>query len=166
MRPCKCTGSVGFLHFECLKDWLDMKVKKYDDGDMVMMSWKNFECELCKEAYPYRFKVDDNLYNLVNIVVPDALQRRHFLVIESLPLKGCSSRIIYLLSFTRTKKDYKIGKGNFMDLKVSERTLSEFHASLKCKSNEIFLKDHKSKYGTLVLIKNAFHMMKYHQQAF
>lgn len=95
---------------------------------MLMMFWKYFECELCKQAYPYRFKVDDNLYNIVNIVVPDALQRRHFLVIESLPLKWCSTRLIYLLSFDRTKKDYKIGKRHDMDLWMSESTLSDFHA--------------------------------------
>jgi pSer/pThr/pTyr-binding forkhead associated (FHA) protein len=31
------------------------------------MYWKTFECEICKHAYPYLFKIEKYLYKLVDI---------------------------------------------------------------------------------------------------
>jgi hypothetical protein len=62
------------------------------------MFWKTFECEICKQAYPYLFKVDNcKVYKLVDIVLPAAvaLQGGHYLVLESLPLEKNSSRTIH-----------------------------------------------------------------------
>lgn len=28
--PCKCSGSVGFIHYNCLKSWLQTKQNKKD----------------------------------------------------------------------------------------------------------------------------------------
>lgn len=55
--PCKCSGSVGFIHFKCLKSWLDLKVTHKQQGNIYSLFWKSFECELCKHAYPYIFRV-------------------------------------------------------------------------------------------------------------
>ena len=39
------------------------------------MFWKTFECEICKQAYPYLFKVDNcKLYKLVDIELQDAFR--------------------------------------------------------------------------------------------
>jgi len=56
--PCKCTGTVGFIHFDCLKSWLSTKMQKKESEHLVSMYWKTFECEICKQAYPYLFKVE------------------------------------------------------------------------------------------------------------
>ncbi len=70
------------------------------------MFWKNFECEICKQAYPYLFKVEDNkVYKLVDIQLPTAVSQNggHYLVMESLPLEKNSSRTIHVLGFTPEK---------------------------------------------------------------
>lgn len=54
--PCKCSGSVGFIHFECLKSWLATKLQRKESQYLVSLYWKTFECEICKQAYPYLFK--------------------------------------------------------------------------------------------------------------
>jgi E3 ubiquitin-protein ligase DOA10 len=46
--PCKCAGSMGLIHLECLKEWLKSK-KIQRRGEIVSTYfWKNLECELCK----------------------------------------------------------------------------------------------------------------------
>ena len=65
--PCKCSGSVGFIHYECLKNWLSTKMQKKESDHLTSMYWKTFECEICKFAYPYLFKVDTKVYKLVDI---------------------------------------------------------------------------------------------------
>ena len=46
--PCKCAGSMGLIHLDCLKEWLKSK-KIQRIGEIVSTYfWKNLECELCK----------------------------------------------------------------------------------------------------------------------
>ena len=46
INPCKCTGSCGTVHIECLQQWIQVKVKK----DLVLkipdeiFNIKKFEC--------------------------------------------------------------------------------------------------------------------------
>lgn len=49
---CKCSGSVGYIHFECLRSWLDVKKQMKTSPCFSSFYWKSFECEICKKAYP------------------------------------------------------------------------------------------------------------------
>ncbi len=66
-------------------------------GNIQTIFWRNFECELCKQAYPYIFKVADKIYKLVDIKKPI---NGNYLVLESLPLERNSSRTIHVLAFS------------------------------------------------------------------
>lgn len=59
MTPCKCAGGVGFIHFECLKQWMKTKVNEKKTSSTTTQHWKKFACELCHESYPYAFKIGD-----------------------------------------------------------------------------------------------------------
>lgn len=52
---CKCIGSVGFIHFNCLRSWLDIKKQMKQSVNFSSYYWKSFECEICKKAYPRNF---------------------------------------------------------------------------------------------------------------
>ena len=58
---CKCKGSVGLIHFDCLKSWVltQKQEKPLSASNMNVRSfyWKKFECEICKTMYPYTFKI-------------------------------------------------------------------------------------------------------------
>ena len=60
---CKCTGSLGFVHFICLKGWLNFKLLVKKQANLASYFWKSFECEICKEMYP-GMKIP--LYSLFN----------------------------------------------------------------------------------------------------
>lgn len=42
-------------------------MNKKESDHLISMYWKTFECEICKQAYPYLFKVDKRVYKLVEI---------------------------------------------------------------------------------------------------
>lgn len=52
IAPCKCTGSMKFIHVECLKYWLNKKLKSHTKNGISYHFWNTFECEICKEIYP------------------------------------------------------------------------------------------------------------------
>lgn len=46
---CKCKGTVGLIHYQCLKNWIATQKQEKAIGDNVMSYfWKKFECEICK----------------------------------------------------------------------------------------------------------------------
>lgn len=46
---CKCRGSVGLIHFNCLKSWITTQRHTKEYGENVTSYyWKKFECEICK----------------------------------------------------------------------------------------------------------------------
>ncbi len=58
---CKCTGTMRFVHYKCLKTWLDYKLTVRKQGYMCSYYWKTFECEICKQSYPCIKRVIRNL---------------------------------------------------------------------------------------------------------
>lgn len=49
---CNCTGSAKFIHYLCLKTWLNSKVLEKVDSDLIAYYWRNFQCEICTLFYP------------------------------------------------------------------------------------------------------------------
>lgn len=48
ITPCKCIGSVRWIHIDCLKSWLALKKQcHYQDG-VHSYYWEQLTCELCK----------------------------------------------------------------------------------------------------------------------
>jgi hypothetical protein len=126
--PCKCSGSVGFIHFNCLKNWLSTKLQKKENDSLISMYWKTFECEICKSAYPYLFKVDKKVYKLVDIQQPKS---GHYLVLESLPLEKNTSRTIHVLGFSDEKMTFNMGRGHESEVRVNDISVSRCHAIIK-----------------------------------
>ena len=71
IRPCKCSGSMKYIHLKCLIVWIKTKVEidnsEYlDNGKYVIYSAEKVECELCKEVFPDYIKHNNKLYNLLD----------------------------------------------------------------------------------------------------
>jgi E3 ubiquitin-protein ligase DOA10 len=48
MSPCKCDGTMKYIHILCLKEWLNSKKLVYNGERVKSYFWKALECELCK----------------------------------------------------------------------------------------------------------------------
>jgi len=148
--PCKCSGSVGYIHFLCLKNWLDLKVQSKEAGNITTHYWRTFECEICKQAYPYIFKIGTNIYRLVTLTKPAS---NRYIVMESLPLEKNSSRTIHVLNFADDNTQFKMGRGHDSEVRVNDISVSRCHAIINYQPNGIYIQDNKSKFGTLVLTR-------------
>jgi len=57
--PCKCDGSLKYIHFDCLMDWIKHKTGgsgldsagEDDEGKLRC----EFECEICKSSIQFKF---------------------------------------------------------------------------------------------------------------
>ena len=128
-----------------------MKKQIKDTEELSTMFWRNFECEICKYAYPYLFKVNQKIYKLVDINKPAS---GHFMVLESLPLEKNSSRTIHVLRFSNNRKTFKMGRGHESEVRVSDISVSRTHAIIRYQYDGIFISDNSSKFGTLVLVRD------------
>jgi predicted component of type VI protein secretion system len=51
------------------------------------------------------------------------------------------------------KSVIKIGRGHDCDVRISDISVSRFHATMSIQDNKFYIEDHKSKFGTLVQMK-------------
>jgi len=51
-----------------------------------------------------------------------------------------------------------LGRGHDSDLRVNDISVSRCHAKIKLKNDGFYLKDGRSKFGTLVLIKHRLNL--------
>ena len=70
---------------------------------------------------------------------------------------NCNIKSIHIISLINDD-DIFIGRGHDCDVKVKDISVSRYHSKIKynINDNSILIKDLKSKFGTLVLIRNSF----------
>lgn len=58
--------------------------------------WSNFQCEICKVLFPFRFKTQNGLkYNLMEYKVN---KDENYIVLESLVIEKPQQKIIYVVT--------------------------------------------------------------------
>ena len=130
ITPCRCKDTVGLIHFECLKRWLSSKRMAKDNGhNSASYYYKTFECEICKFAYPYIFRVPSGeKYNLIDdIPIPEV---DNLLVLESLHLDKNSSRAIHVILPDESMHNFKLGRGHEADIRINDISVSRVHATI------------------------------------
>jgi hypothetical protein len=99
-----------------------------EDAHIVSYVWKQFECEICKKAYPYVFQANGKKFKLVDVPVPE---QGNFLLLQSLTFEKNSSRMVHLLKPREGKYEFVIGRGHDADMRVSDISVSRCHALIK-----------------------------------
>lgn len=61
IQSCSCSGGVQFIHFECLRRWIKTKMASKESSRLKTFYWNNFECEICKTPFPFKFKTKNGL---------------------------------------------------------------------------------------------------------
>jgi len=78
---CKCSGSVKFVHAECIKAWFQAKTTVKTSPNVTTFAIKNLECELCKTKLPLTIEKNGNLIKLIEIPRP---QNIPYIMLESM----------------------------------------------------------------------------------
>lgn len=51
-NPCKCAGTMQFIHIKCLQKWLKSKLQVKKTETFTSMIMKPLICELCQSQFP------------------------------------------------------------------------------------------------------------------
>lgn len=159
---CKCKGGLNYAHFNCIKHWMETKLKINENSKKTVKTYyiPKFNCEICKTPYPYKFKLNNNenkIYELINIERPKC----NYIILESLNQikENENHKFIHLIKLIN-ENDITIGRSNLADICIHDISVSRIHAKLKFnfEQKSLEIKDLKSKFGTLVLIKDKIEL--------
>lgn len=120
ISACQCDGSMRLIHLNCLRQWIREKCHRREvevegAGTVVTWTWRQFECEICKQAYPLTFvgrtgERYDLVEDLVHSDIPQDKNLPHLLM-ESMPFEKSSGRVIHLIKPTG-EGTFKMGRGH------------------------------------------------------
>ena len=68
VQPCICSGSMKYIHLNCLKTWINTSVNiKLESTEYCnVYTYKPAECELCKTTFPDFIRHKGKLYEILD----------------------------------------------------------------------------------------------------
>lgn len=144
ISPCDCSGSVRYVHLDCLQRWLTSKCQVSSSETFTSYFWKSMHCELCKKIYPFSLPVGSRNISLFNVSKTNDLT----LALELLA-RDDHGQAVHILT-TKDNAILKLGRGHESDLRISDISVSRCHAVLTVKQGKYFIRDFGSKFGTLI----------------
>lgn len=156
MFPCKCTGSSGGVHFQCLKNWIKHKIISKSNINTATYAWKKLECEVCQHPLPRNFKYKGKISELITVERPPV----PYIILEKVSNQATggteqakkSSSLSLIIPDLDNKENIRLGRGHQCDLRISDISVSRIHAHLKYQDGKFMILDNESKFGTLILL--------------
>lgn len=154
--PCKCSGSAGGVHFQCLKNWIKHKIISKASINTATYAWKKLECEVCKNPLPRNFKFKGQTSELITVERPPVpyiiLEKVNSLAVTGTENNKKSSSLSLIVPDLDNKEVIRLGRGHQCDLRISDISVSRVHAHLKYIDGKFLILDNESKFGTLILL--------------
>ena len=155
VQPCICSGSMRYIHLNCLKHWLNTSTYNLLDSndDYFLFLYKKAECELCKTKLPDYIRHKGKLYEIIDL--HSDIPFNNYMILESLTLDKHNTKYIYVVSLDKNNQQINIGRGHESHLLLSDISVSRLHCFLTIdnRAKKIYLHDNHSKFGTLILIQ-------------
>ena len=159
--PCSCQGSIKYIHYECIREWLEGKKHKKETPFVNSYIWRGLECEICKAFY--RDVVDHpitgkELSLLMFDIHDDAYQH---MIIES--VTNSSSKTIHVVNFSRSS-EIMVGRGSQCEVRITDVSVSRHHSTFEVHHMPdktqpsgwnvvLSVRDEMSKFGTLTFLQ-------------
>lgn len=157
ISPCKCIGSLKYIHLNCFRKWLTSKVttKSSSTNNIYCYTFKSLECEICKSIIPEIVEYRGKFISVLDFKDIDP----PYIILQTVYQYGCQNRnlsdfnVIFVMSFKL--KDYLIiGRANNSDIRLSDVSVSRSHSKITFYDGNFYINDEVSKFGTLLLIQN------------
>jgi hypothetical protein len=183
IAPCKCSGSMQYVHLQCLRKWMDgrlsVNTNTQDQGTTtVSYFWRNLDCELCKLSYPTtvecpskRIPGSVELVDLYELPKPEP----PYVILESnikVPVSANSStgstsgytfqKGLHIMSLSKGRSSVVVGRGHEADVRINDISVSRFHGVIRflqstsgngARKSQIVIEDRGSKFGSLIAVK-------------
>ena len=154
--PCKCYGSMKFVHLSCLKNNINLKIHKKHDKYYDMYLYQNYNCEICLATFPKYLIIKNKKINLLDIDISNYKNYAFCDLIQYDEKNDYIFHIGYLVLRLENNIPIKIGRKKENDVIFNDLSISGNHCELICKDNILYLKDLGSKYGTMKYIQNEY----------
>jgi len=154
IRPCRCRGSIEYVHLGCLRHWVKGRLNLADNPEGSYF-YRPLPCELCRAPYPASVIKGSEKFPLVE--VPRTTPP--FIVLENMmrDSQQHSGRGLHVVSLAENKL-LKLGRGHESNVRIADVSISRCHATIRFHRGEFVLEDHNSKFGTLVAMKKPKHL--------
>lgn len=157
IAPCKCSGTVKYIHLECLRQWLKLKQSRVIYKYFIIFTYKTIECEICKTHIPTKLKLSNDYIDLLNFEKPDS----PYIVFEQLNTSNEKDDMnIYIVKFV-DKDSITLGRAVESDAKFNDISISRNHAVIRMLNDGFYISDSNSKFGTCVEISGLLPLLVY-----
>ena len=146
INPCKCSGTMKYLHVSCLRQLMQSKITKIIGKTVTLLTFKTLDCDICKTPFPENIKIKNRIYTLIDLNKPD----NNYVIIEAIVKETPNIKLIFVIIFKDKQQHIKIGRAFDSDVRLSDISVSRTHACLYIYNGNCLLKDTQSKFGTLV----------------
>ena len=150
INPCKCNGTMKYLHLDCLRKLIESKVTKSSNEVTTIFTFKTLSCDICKSLFPENIKIKKKTFNIINLERPE----NNYLILEGIIKESTEQKSIFLVNLKN--KNIKIGRASDADIRLSDISVSRAHANISLFNGCLILNDTKSKFGTLINAGNHF----------
>ena len=134
ISPCKCNGSMKYIHLECLKPWIKQNLNITETIDSTIIYWKSLSCELCKAPYPFAIYFNGKIFELINHKPPPY----PYVIFEHKIKESSDADSLFIINFA-IKKTFRIGRHNENEIKLNDVSVSRHQARLYLENGEIYL---------------------------
>ena len=158
LSPCKCNGSMKYIHFSCLKRSIKQKIQMRKEENCDLYFFKSYCCEICLDTYPKYITYKSNIYNLVDIDLSKYTEYILASIIYYTDVNNSDKKQLsylgYLIFKIDEQSELKIGRNQNNHIVLKDISISRNHCIIKRENNNLKIKDAKSKFGTLLYLKN------------
>ena len=151
VEPCQCSGSVKYVHLNCLKEWIHTKyiINIERNENFLFFIIKPLECDICKGIFPDYIKHRNKTYQLIDFEP----EFQNYFYMESLTIDKNKNKFLYIISLDNNKI-LKLGRGNNSDIIIGDLSVSRVHSILILDNKKIYIEDNNSKFATLILVQS------------
>ena len=156
ISPCKCSGSMSYIHYKCLKSCIDAKLHKKKEENYIFYSWKSFNCEICLFPYPKVIIFKNKKYYLVDI---DTSKFNQYCICDYSIFDDNHKKSFhrgYIAFKFEDDNEITLGRNQSNAIKLKDISVSRKHCYIIKKNGKLFIKDLNSKFGTLKYINNKY----------
>jgi hypothetical protein len=150
ITPCDCTGSIKYIHTECIRHWLRSRIQTKTTFSTTSYYWTDLNCELCKTSLPSSVYYMGMKIDLISIDYPD----KPYILLEEYSPDNFNSSGVHIVAID-DGKTISIGRAQEADFRITDISVSRNHASLSFVDEKFVISDKKSKFGTLIKMKKV-----------
>jgi hypothetical protein len=160
ISPCKCSGSMKYIHYLCLKKCIEIKIIKKSEQNFKFYTWKSFSCEICKSEYPKYIRIKDSLFSLVDLEINySSYVTCDYTLYDDIKKKTFRKGIlIFKINDDNEEDIITVGRSQNNKIKLKDISVSRCHCNFIKKNNKLYIVDKGSKFGTLIYLNNSMYI--------